>query len=408
MISEHFFLYASIVVLMIRGAWEFRLFSGRISPLVIYTFCYFYFCFGPYIAYMLEIPIYSGIKTDELFQASLVFFLGILALSATPSNFLSSINTKFDIVIKSPKLIQQTTMLLMAIPVVLVFSVAFLRIGFAPLDKVQRIQLIGIGHYVILTLWPLFLFCYLTVSPYKTMIAKTKHKFTLVVLMYFSYCFYMGERDFALIAVPLYFWFYKDKNIAMWKLFILVMVGGLAFTLMSAGRSTEFGDSGLGSFLNQGSNLMVTSNIISWLENGLGKWWGLSYLSSFFNMLTLGALKFSMPLSIWFSSNYSSAANDGAYGFSLEGEVLLNFGVPGVPFVFALIAIFISAAFKGYLKGKPFGTLMTYFILFYFIYAIRGESLIIFKSFIYCCIIFFVLLFTSQRGRLYFEKTQAG
>ncbi len=44
--NEHIFLYGSIVVLLIRGIWEFKRFDGKISPLVIYTFCYFYFCFG--------------------------------------------------------------------------------------------------------------------------------------------------------------------------------------------------------------------------------------------------------------------------------------------------------------------------------------------------------------------------
>jgi O-antigen polysaccharide polymerase Wzy-like protein len=401
--NEHIFLYASVVVLFIRAIWEFKRFDGKISPLVIYTFCYFYFCFGPYIAYMLDIPIYVGIKTDELQQASLVFFLAIVTLSFTPSNFLSSSASRYEILIKSPKLIQQITFILMAVPIIFIFSYAFMHIGFAPLDKVQRIRAVGIIHYVILTLWPAFLFCYLTVVPFSTMESSSFKKFLAVVLLYFSYCFYMGERDFALIAVPLYFWFYKDKTVAMWKLLVLVLLSGLGFTLMSAGRSTEFDAGGLGSFLNQGSNLMVTSNVISWLEHGLDKWWGMSYLSSFFNMLTLGALKFTTPLSIWFSRIYSTAANDGAYGFSLEGEILLNFGVIGVPFIFALIAVAISAAFKGYLQNKPFGTLMTYFILFYFIYAIRGESLIIFKAFIYCSIIFFVLLYLSQRGRFYFK-----
>ncbi|MBL4909835.1 MAG: O-antigen polysaccharide polymerase Wzy [Alteromonadaceae bacterium] len=401
--GDNVFLYASILLLLLRSVWEFKYFKGKISPLVIYTFCYFYFCFGPYIAFMLDIPIYSGIKTDELFQSSLVFFLAIFALSITPSNFLSSMGSHYEVLIKSPKLIQQTTFLLMAIPVLFVFAFAFMRIGFSPLDKVQRIQLVGILHYVVLTLWPLFLFCYLTVSPFSSMESKTKKQFSIAVLLYFSYCFYMGERDFALIAVPLYFWFNKDRTVAMWKLVLLVLLGGIGFTLMSAGRSSEFDASGLGAFLNQGSNLMVTSNIISWLEHGLDKWWGMSYLSSFFNMITLGALKFTTPLAIWFSRNYSSAANDGAYGFSLEGEVLLNFGVIGVPIVFAIIAILISSAFKGYLNNKPFGTLMTYFILFYFIYAIRGESLIIFKAFIYCCLIFFVLLYISQKGRFYFK-----
>lgn len=401
--SEHFFLYASVAVLTIRSFWEFAFFRGKVSPLLIYTLCYFYFCFGPYIAYILEIPIYSGIDKAELFQASIVFFLAISSLSIIPSNFISLISSRFEIEIRRPQFFQQITTLIMFIPILFIFAFAFIKIGFAPLNKVQRIQSIGLLHYVILTLWPLFLFCYMTITPFSKITTKAKKTIFIVVLTYFSYCYYMGERDFALLLIPLYFWICKDKNISMWKLLILVTVGAMLFTLMSAGRSEELSTSGLGSFLNQGSNLMVTTNIINWLENGTEKWAGMSYLSSFLNMISLGAIKLTPALSIWFSRKYSPYVNDGAYGFSIEGEVILNFGLIGVPIFFALVGIAISSAFKGYINNKPFGTLMTYFILFYFIYGIRGESLIIFKSFIYCCIIFFVLLFISQRGKFYLK-----
>jgi len=402
--GEHIFLYASILLLLFRGVWEFLIFKGRISPLIIYTFCYFYFCFGPYIAHALNIPIYSGIKTDELYQASFVFFLAILALSITPSNIISKVTIGRETIIMWPKLMHQTTLLLMFIPVCLIFSYAFLRIGFSSMDKVQRINAVGIFHYVLLTLWPLFLFSFLTVSPFSSINKERKKLCLCIILFYFLYCFYMGERDFALITIPIYFWIYQDNKISIGKLLFLVIFGVIGFTLMSAGRSTEFVDSGLGAFLNQGSNLMVTSNLLYWLDNDLEAWSGMSYISSLINMLSIGYFKLTLPLSIWFSRNYSSAANDGAYGFSIEGEVLLNFGIIGIPIFFSFIAILISAAFKGYRQNKPFGTLMTYFILFYFIYAIRGESLIILKSFMYCCIIFFSLLYFSQGGRFYFKK----
>jgi hypothetical protein len=351
----------------------------------------------------MELPIYSGIKTEFLFESSFAFFLAIATLSLLPSNFVGSITTHYSLVIKEPVLLRQIAMFFMLVPVILLFLLAFSRIGFSGLDKVQRIQSVGIGHYVILTLWPLFLFCYLTVMPKAFMTRKVFLKFSGVVLIYFSYCFYMGERDFALIIVPLYFWFYKDHSIALWKLLVGGSLGGLGFTMMSAGRSSEFDGGGLGSFLNQGSNLMVTSNIISWLEEGELVWWGESYFSGFVNMLTLGAIRMTTPLSIWFSRRYSSAVNDGAFGFSIEGEALLNFGFVGVPFLFAFIGVFLAWTYRGYLRDRPIGVLLTYFNLFYFIYAIRGESLILFKAFIYCLIIFFLLLFVSQRGRMYFK-----
>jgi hypothetical protein len=400
---EHLFFYLSALLLTIKLIWEVTRFEGKVSPLAIYLFCYFYFCFGPYIANMLDLPIYSGIKKNYLYESSFAFFLAIATLSLFPANWFGKITIRYALVIKEPILLRQVTMFFMFVPVVLVLIVAFAKIGFSPMDKVQRIQSMGVTHYIVLTLWPLFLFCYMTVMSKSNMPPKVFIRFTGVVLLYFTYCYYMGERDFALLIVPLYFWFYKEHSIALWKLLIGGTLGGLGFTMMSAGRSAEFEGGGLESFLNQGSNLMVTSNIIAWLDEGEVIQLGESYFSGFVNMLTLGAIKLTTPLSIWFSRRYSSAANDGAYGFSIEGEALLNFGFAGVPFLFAFIATFLAWTYKGYLQDRPVGVLLTYFNLFYFVYAIRGESLILFKAFIYCFIIFFLLLFISQRGKMYFE-----
>ncbi|GAA0860157.1 O-antigen polysaccharide polymerase Wzy [Aliiglaciecola litoralis] len=400
---EHIFFYLSIALLSTRLVWEVTHHDGKLSPLAIYLFCYFYFCFGPYIANMLDLPIYSGIKKDYLYESSFAFFLAIATLSLFPANWVGKLTPHHSLVVKEPVLLRQIAMFFMLAPTMLLFLVAFSRIGFAPLDKVQRIQSVGIGHYVVLTLWPLFLFCYMTVMPRSSMSRKKFWQFSGVVLFYFTYCYYMGERDFALIVVPLYFWFYKDHAIALWKLLLGGTLGGFGFTMMSAGRSAEMDGGGLGSFLNQGSNLMVTSNIAMWLEQGDLVMWGESYFSGFINMLTLGAIRLTTPLSIWFSRRYSSAANDGAYGFSIEGEALLNFGYVGIPFLFTFIAIFLAWTYKGYLLNRPIGILLTYFNLFYFVYAIRGESLILFKAFIYCVIIFFLLLFVSQRGRMYYR-----
>ena len=206
---------------------------------------------------------------------------------------------------------------------------------------------------------------------------------------------------------------YQDRKVSPLLLFLFAMLIGVVFVAMSAGRTSVFDTSSFALFLNQGSNLMVTSNVIGWLEYGTQLEYGGTYFSSLINMLTLGAIKLTLPLSIWFSRKYFygfsndesySFSNDGAYGFSVEGEVILNFGVIGVPFVFALFSIYLTSTFKGYLKHRAFSSLLTYFNLFYFTYAIRGESLIIFKSFIYCFIIFIALLLVSQRGRLYFNR----
>ncbi|MCU7553652.1 hypothetical protein OCL06_03435 [Alteromonas sp. ASW11-19] len=400
---EHGFFYLACVAAISRIGYEVISFRGKVTPLALYCFCYLYFCFGPYLANLLGFSIYSGIQKAYLDEAAFVFFLAIITLTLFPANTLSRIESPLALVVKSPKLVKQICLLAMALPVCALFALAFARIGFSGMDKVQRIQAVGIVHYVLLTLWPLLLFILLTVTPRKALAGKEPWMVGGTVLLYFAYCFYMGERDFALLALPLFFWLYKDHPISTMKLALLATGGVTAFTLMSLGRGNAFEGGGLSAFLNQGSNLMVTSNILAWLEQGQQVMWGQSYFSGLVNMLTLGAIKLTLPLSIWFSRAYSPAANDGAYGFSIEGEALINFGLAGVPFLFAFIALFLAVCYRGYLAGRPLGVLLTYFNLFYFIYAIRGESLILFKSFIYCLILFFGLLMLSQRGRLYFR-----
>nr|WP_136252302.1 hypothetical protein [Ningiella ruwaisensis] len=332
----------------------------------------------------------------------MVFFVAIASLSLFPSNYIARLNARYSLVVKEPVFIRQTTIILLSIPVLIAFSIAIMKIGLAPLNKVERIAVMGKFHYVLLTLWPVVLFCYMTVSPRSKMNLSEGILFSSVVTVYFAYCLYMEERDFALISLPLLFWYYKDRPVPVFRMFVGVPIAAILFTALSAGRSSEMDGSGLASFLNQGSNLMVTSNILLWIEQEQNLMWGMSYFAGFVNMITLGAVKLVTPLSIWFSQKYSSAVNDGAFGFSIEGEALINFGLIGIPFLFSIIACFLAWTYKGFLKGTPVATLLTYYSLFYFIYAIRGESLILFKAFMYCMVIFILLVMISQRGRLYF------
>lgn len=400
---SHPFFYLAILFVIARISFDAIHYKGKVTPLGIYSFCYLYFCFGPYLAHVLGFSIYSGIQKEYLEQAALVFAFGLGALAILPLNSLAKLELPYSLKVKEPILVKQICLLSLSLPVLALFALAFARIGFSGLDKVQRIQMLGLPHYILLTLWPLLLFALLTVTPRNTLTAREGVLFTAIILLYFTYCFYMGERDFALLALPLFFWMYKERRIAPLKLAAGLILAVVGFTAMSLGRGDAFEGNGLSAFLNQGSNLMVTSNILSWLDSGQSYLFGQSYFSGIVNMMTLGAVKLTLPMSIWFSRNYSSAANDGAYGFSIEGEALINFGLAGVPFLFAFIGFFLAWCYRGYLANRPLGVLLTYFNLFYFIYAIRGESLILFKALIYCLILFVGLLFISQRGRLYFQ-----
>ncbi len=390
----YLFIAASLVAY--RVFWELIRYKGTVTPLAIFIIFYFYFTFGPVIAHWIGIPIYSGINVQYLALSCFIFTLALSGLCLTPSNSLSKLSFRFEVYIpyKSTLIMSRYFSLLLWLSTCIVLFVAISRIGIQPLDKVERIKAVGSLHYPLMTLWPIIAFCYMAVTE------KINKNFMLCFILYCFYCLYIGERDFILIVLSIAIWWMKRKRISIFKFGLIVLVATIYFVFSSLGRGGLFEGGSVAALLNQGSNLMVTSNVASWLEQGMNHWNGRSYFSSIINMFTLGAIKIDEPLSIWFSSKYSSSVNDGAFGFAMEAEAYLNFGLTGVFLFFAIISMLLSKFYRNHKKGRVLGSLLTYFSIFYLVYAIRGEALMIFKAFIYCMIIFFTCLLIAQRGKL--------
>jgi len=393
-------LFASTLLSFIRVGWEYIKFDGTLTPLSMLIIFYFYFTFGPVIAHLLNIPIYTGINVTYLKESVVIFTVAITGLALTPSNLISRLHIPFEFKVNGLyiKRMRNYFSTLMWCSVIVILVIAIMNIGTSSLDKVERIKAVGGLHYPFITLWPIFSFCYMAVKP------KIGKNFILCFFLYCTYCIYIGERDFVLILVSITIWWFKGKKISIVKFGIVILCGAIYFVFSSMGRGSLFEGGSLAAMLNQGSNLMVTSNVAAWLNGEVDYWLGGSYISSLINMITLGSVKIQEPLSIWFSQNYSSSVNDGAFGFALEAEALLNFGVVGVFFVFSIMSIMMSKCYINHTKGRVLGSLLTYFSVFYFIYAIRGESLMIFKGGIYCLIIFISGVIFAQRGKLIFRR----
>ncbi len=140
------------------------------------------------------------------------------------------------------------------------------------------------------------------------------------------------------------------------------------------------------SVLGLGSNLFVTSRVVEWVPREIPHRWGETYLHTAANLLPsflLPGLRYDSLLA-WFKERYAPTSSSG-YGFGMEAEAYLNFGLLGPVLVFALWAAALCRLFEGY-RALPDALLYRYgytFMLPFSLYCIRGDSLMWAKGFLY-------------------------
>lgn len=363
-----------------------------VSASEIYIFLYVYFFGGPIFARELGFDIYSGINTDFIESSVFIFLISIISFYF--GGFFGSKNRLVGKKYISTKL-PSFSKILLAPPLFII--VCGLLWGFfagafsGGVNKVERITLLGIYHYIVVTLMPCFFIVYMGV--FKRQDRDNKYYYFLLVL-YAIYSYLTDERDFLLFAVPVYFWWIGRvrSNLLYPVLMFFVLVS--IFVMISFSRDGVLGDGFLSSFLNQGSSLMVLTNVLAHLEITDGFIFGSSYASALINTFTLGMVRIGESMSTWLSNYYSGGAS--AYGFSLEAEAYFNFGYVGVILVFFVIGFYSKRIELRAKDDLVLGRILYFHFLFFFIYAIRGESLVIFKSILYCYVIFILAFISSN------------
>jgi hypothetical protein len=208
---------------------------------------------------------------------------------------------------------------------------------------------------------------------WRTRAGRTAYIANLII--YVAYCLITTERDFifVLFSLALHRQLFHTVRI----LRAAALGGGLLLfaTLLFAIRSG--GTVGTTEILNQGSLLFVDTFIMELAPLGVPFLYGASYLGALGGLVPgLGGM--SQSLSGWLVDTYAPGSGSG-YGFSLTGEAYLNFGMAGIPIMFALF----TALHRLLVNRVDRSQLWGYMSILYttaWMYAFRGESLAFLKT----------------------------
>ncbi|QXY91343.1 O-antigen polysaccharide polymerase Wzy [Pseudomonas sp. MTM4] len=389
-----FSVFFVVFVILLAGRFSWR---KKLSGIDIYLLLYIYFFAGPFAAQLLGYHVYIGIRFDYLHKALLVLSVAVFAMmlgswlptrSERVPDFYSAAGGKKNIFLVLPVF----GIVLVVFALVWLYYIGIVQSG---MNKTEKILAVGIYHYAVATLVPAALIAYMALT---VEVRRNYLVFTICLVLYCFYSLLMGERDFLLLALPIYFWLIRDVFTGLRYPLILFVCFVFLFVLMSGGRSDVFNQGFVSSLLNQGSNLMVMTNVLQYFEEGGELIWGGSYVSAILNLLTAGFVKITESRSVWFSNYVSNGA--GAYGFSLEAEAYLNFGIMGVLVVFLLYGYYYAWIEHFAVRRSHLGYLLYYHFLFFGIYAIRGESLVVLKSLAYCLFFYIFASVISSGGRV--------
>lgn len=172
-------------------------------------------------------------------------------------------------------------------------------------------------------------------------------------------------------------------------------------------QMTAFGErarqeSAVQSLLGLGSNLFVTSRVAEWVPADEPHRYGGTYLGTLGNLapsFLVPGLRFE-SLPAWFKDNYAPTSTTG-YGFGMEAEAYLNFGLVGPVLVFALWTAGLVLLFDGW-RLVPDALLHRYAFTFmcpFSLYCIRGDSLMWAKGFLYAVGVVWVLAWAAGARR---------
>jgi len=368
-----------------------------ISPFIFYLLFYLYFTFGPVVAFYLGLDIYSGIKSAYLIDSVEVFICGVLGLLLSYTIRLKAYRV---VVIKEDRLYIFHKLVLFLFIVVVLIAFVNLILNYKGGSKSNILNSLGSIHYVVMYFAPLILCIRFSLEK------KTLFYETIIGGAFLFYCLVVGERDFILLFVPILLVASLKVYISNTKVFLLLLISSIAFTALSVLRASSDTSLLIESLLNQGSNLMVVSNVVYWLDIGKIHFLnGASYLDTFYSLMQVRELQEYGYLTHWFTNNYSANVRPGAYGFAIDAEAYLNFGYLGVFVFFLLQGYFFKLSWAYTKKGSAFFKFLSLYGTYIAIYAIRGDSNMLFKGIIYGSIIWWGIYMLTHL-KIVFRRTK--
>ncbi|GAA3448803.1 O-antigen polysaccharide polymerase Wzy family protein [Dactylosporangium matsuzakiense] len=365
--------------------------GGRRDMLAYLAAYFLLFGFGPVVSYQLGGTIYFGTNTLLIGRAALgllLAFTGVVAVGVL-------LRQRRDIRDPRQGLDRQRRMPL--VPAVLalltLYALAVLAWGgpaFLAGTKLDRIAVAGPFHYDYLLLE--MCACALYFIAQETSTGRFAYRVNLGV--YIAYCLATGERDFifVLFALVLHRELVRTERripgSVLWGAGLAVGATAL-FALRGGGAP---GDSDASQILNQGSVLFVDTWVMGHVPSTEPYQHGASYLRALVNLIPG---QHQTPLAQWLVDRYAPGSSSG-YGFSLTGEAYANFGLYGVPALFALL----TAAHRWLVNRIDRAPVYAYASILFtvaWMYGFRGESQSLLKTVVYGAVFFGVIRAVSAR-----------
>ncbi|GAA0714860.1 O-antigen polysaccharide polymerase Wzy [Dactylosporangium roseum] len=351
------------VLLLVRGR----------RDLLAYLAAYFFvFGFGPVVSYLLGGAIYFGTNTMLIGRASLgllLAFAGVLAAGLL-------VRQRTDLSDPAEDAAEHHFPLVPVVLVALSLYAAVVLVlggsGFLVGTKLDRIGVAGPGHYDYLLLE--MLACSLYFMAAHTSVGRFAYRLNLVV--YVVYCVSTGERDFVFVLFALIL----HRELVSGRGFARPVVWGLALLL---GATALFslrggGPADAGQVLNQGSVLFVDTWVMAHVPSVDPYAHGATYLDALVNLVPGHA---QVPLSQWLVDRYAPGSDSG-YGFSLTGEAYLNFGLAGIPVLFAGLTL-VHRLLVNRIDRAPVHAYASLLFTIAWMYGFRGESASMLKTCVY-------------------------
>lgn len=375
------YIVASVVIVLCIG-----IRCGVKTPLFGVAVVYWYMAFGPVINYAMGWPIYFGVITSNIPMACLMFNLalaGMLAASLIWQNGGGGIvRDYFQGIDRRRTFLREVLVVLSVIGCVMLARLAVAGIGS---DKVTRIALIGPGYHY---LYLLLQFCAL---PFYFIARRSRTVFTWYVVnavLYVTYSLLTSERDFIFIvaSVVLHRLCLREIRISS-RMIALTVLCGYVMTLMFSFRFSG-GSVNVETFLGQGSLLFISTYVLYLVPGMTPFQGGASYVGSVASLLPSSLVGERSNLLTWFQNWYAPGSTSG-YGFSLDAEAYLNFGVTGVFIVFFLLSVFVLASYRRFGVSEFWSYFSVYFVAG-LMYAFRNDSWFLIHGCVYATLFYWV------------------
>ncbi|MET0237946.1 MAG: O-antigen polysaccharide polymerase Wzy [Kibdelosporangium sp.] len=381
----------SLVALNLAGSlvilvWLYRRGRAR-NVLFSVSAVFLFFTFGPLVNLLLDQPVYFGIVAETVSQASTGFLLALVGLLAAdiikPQR--SSFATDGLVPVRTYDLLPLVLGCLASYAAYVLATAGPEMIG---ADKLARIELAGQWHYPYLLMETFALALYVIAQRTRF----TRNLYLANAAVYLVYCLVTTERDFIfvgfalLIQRQLFRRGVRSGRLILFGTVSVVLASGLA----TVRENLEFG---VTQTLNQGSVLFVDSFVMNAVPGTYPYRLGQTYLDAVTSVLQL-SWSDRLPLDEWLVSLYTPGWT-GGYGFSLTAEAYLNFGMLGIPVVFALIGLGVRSLVNR-CDQSDLAAYLTVLAIAGLLNALRGDSAQLLKIVVYGTVFFAVLHVVSS------------